>query len=145
MTFRLWALLFAAVLSAPAQATIISGSLAFTATPFMEPGAPVDPVTGMVTFSFDNAASFANVTTGFSVTGLNIPGTLGPGMTYFKSDDILVIGDLLNGAASVTGGSNDWYLEIDHISKSLTSYNYVVVYLDSGVGEQNFYLQFARA
>ena len=83
---KLWAIVFAVGLAVPfgsaaAQATIINGAFFFTATGFGT-GAPVDPVIGTVTYSFDNAANFSNVTTGVMVTNLNIAGTLGAGMSY---------------------------------------------------------------
>jgi hypothetical protein len=41
------------------SASIITGSLAFTASGFPE-GAPVDPISGLVSYSFDNSANFFN-------------------------------------------------------------------------------------
>ena len=100
-----------------ASATIISESLNFTAAGFGA-GAPVDPVTGTVTFTFDNSASFTDITAGLTVTGLNVSGTLGPGMTYLGPLDDLVIGDLLNGADLVGASTNDWGIRIDNVSTS---------------------------
>src|SRR5688572_10706592 len=76
-----------------ASASVITGSLAFTATGFPE-GAPVDPVSGVVNYSFDNSASFLSAANGstqngapvqVSVSGLNLPGSWTPALTYVKS------------------------------------------------------------
>ena len=45
------------------SAAVVTGSLAFTATGFPG-GAPVDPVSGRVDFSFDNSANFFNAANG---------------------------------------------------------------------------------
>jgi hypothetical protein len=106
----------AAFIGLPAQASIISGSFNFTASVFTA-GAPVDQVMGAVTFSFDNAASFADVAAGITVTGPNVVGTLAPGMKYLgHGADELMIGDLLNGAGDVLNHTNDWLLVITDVS-----------------------------
>ena len=123
-----------AVLAGPsaAPAAVISGSLAFTATAF--PGvAPVDPVSGRVNFSFDNSANFRNAENGstqngapveVSVSGLNLPGSWTPVMTYFKSgvtptgipvEDLLSISHVLDGTI-VNAGSDDWRVAFNSIS-----------------------------
>lgn len=120
-----------ALLSAPmaASAAIVSGSLSFTASAFTPAGAPVDPVTGIVTFSFDNSATFFNAVDGatvngavvdVSVTGLNLPGTWTPVLTYIKDNpgvvDVLAIG---NGPTTVvTAGTDDWRFAANTISTS---------------------------
>ena len=109
----------------PAQATLITGSFSFTASGFSCsapppcPTAPFDPVSGTVTYSFDNSTGFADATTGFTVTG--IPSGLqtdGPGMTYDAGSDILIIGDLVNTASALVPGQQDWALRIDDVSKA---------------------------
>jgi MYXO-CTERM domain-containing protein len=123
-----------AVLAAPsaASAAIIAGSLAFTATSFPG-GAPVDPISGRVNFSFDNSANFRNAENGstqngapvhVSASGLNLPGSWTPVMTYFKSgtlpngtpvEDLLSISHTLDGTI-VNPGNDDWRVAFNTIS-----------------------------
>lgn len=106
-----------------ASADIVSGSVAFTASGFGA-GTPVDPVLGTVSFSFDNAANFFNAANGssqngvvlqVSVSGLNLPGSWTPVLTYVRSGvvggsavtDLLAIGHNLSGTV-VNAGTDDW-------------------------------------
>jgi hypothetical protein len=122
------------VLAGPsaASAAIITGSLAFTATGFPG-GAPIDPVSGRVNFSFDNSVNFRNAENGstqngapvqISVSGLNLPGSWTPVMTYFKSgalpngtpvEDLLSISHTLDGTI-VNAGNDDWRVAFNSIS-----------------------------
>jgi hypothetical protein len=112
--------LVAAATAISANAAIVGGSLNFSATGFTPVGAPVDPVTGTVTYSFDNSADFPDTTIGLTVTGLNIAGTSGPGMRYTAITDILSVGDLINGVDGSLDGTNDWILAITNISTNPT-------------------------
>jgi hypothetical protein len=115
-----------------ASAAVITGSLAFTATGFPG-GAPIDPISGRVNFSFDNSANFRNAENGstqngapvqISVSGLNLPGSWTPVMTYFKSgalpngtpvEDLLSISHTLDGTI-VNAGNDDWRVAFNSIS-----------------------------
>ena len=93
-------------------------SFSFTATGFGA-GAPQDPVTGTVTFTFDNSAPFFNAADGaivnglevdVNVFGLNLPGAWVPVLTYINNamvPDVLAIGHSLNGTV-VNAGTDDW-------------------------------------
>ncbi|HEX8013075.1 MAG TPA: PEP-CTERM sorting domain-containing protein [Casimicrobiaceae bacterium] len=118
------AIVAAAALGAPAQATIISGNFDVTASGFGL-GAPFDPVTGTVTYSFDNAVGFADVTTGFTVTGLDVSVTLGRGITYVNATDQLVFGDLVGTVNGVGPGTNDWGLVIDNVSTNPVFFDFL--------------------
>jgi hypothetical protein len=113
------------------SAAVVTGSLAFTATGFPG-GAPVDPVSGRVDFSFDNSANFFNAANGatqngapveVSVSGLNLPGSWTPVVTYFKSgmiggnpvEDLLSISHTLDGTV-VNAGNDDWRVAFNSIS-----------------------------
>lgn len=135
MKHKLGRTLAAAVLlavSAGAQAAIISGSTGFTAWGFGA-GAPADPVTGIVSWSFDNSANIFNVANGslangvpvqVSVLGISLPGSWTPVLTYFKSavvngitvQDVLAIGHVLNGTV-VNPGTNDWRIAFNGASQ----------------------------
>jgi hypothetical protein len=113
------AIVAAAVWGDTAHATIISGSFNVTASGFGA-GAPFDPVIGTVSYSFDNAADFADVTIGFAVTGLDVAVTDGPGMTYIQGLDRLVFGDLVNSAKLIKRHTDDWFLVILNASTDPT-------------------------
>lgn len=110
-----------------AQAVIVSGSYSFMAT-----GLPINPVVGVVNFSFDNAASFFNAANGatangspvqVSFSGLNLPGSWTPVLTYILSGnvggnpvaDLMSIGHSLNGTGT-TMGTDDWRIAFNAIS-----------------------------
>lgn len=128
--------LAAALIAAPAatRAAIVSGSLNFSAMAFTPAGAPVDPVTGTVHYSFDNSANIFNAADGatangaivhVSVTGLNLAGSWTPVLTYFQNYtipggptviDVLAIG---NGPTTVVdAGTNDWRFAANDASSS---------------------------
>lgn len=111
-----------------AEAAIVSGSLSFTAWSFTPTGAPVDPISGVVSYSFDNSATFTNVADGgtangapvsVSFSGLTLPGSWVPVLTYFTVSpigqaDVMAIG---NGPTTVvTGGTDDWRVAVRDIS-----------------------------
>src|SRR5688572_20608563 len=114
-----------------ASAAVITGSLAFTATGFPS-GAPVEPVSGLVNYSFDNSANFLSAANGsiqngapvqVSVSGLNLPGSWTPALTYVKSGmlggvpvtDVMAIGHALDGTV-VNAGNDDWRVAFTPIS-----------------------------
>ena len=120
------AVALAAGIVAPAYATPVSGSFFFTATGFGA-GAPQDPVTGTVTFTFDNSAPFFNAPDGaivnglavdVNIFGLNLPGAWVPVLTYINNamvQDVLAIGHTLNGTV-VNPGTDDWRVAFNNIS-----------------------------
>lgn len=94
--------------------TLVEGSPitlahAFTASGFPS-GAPVDPVVGSFSVTFDNATDLTDVTSGISVTNLNIPVDSTIGFTYLVLGDVLAIGGLQNGANAVVAGANDFLI-----------------------------------
>lgn len=105
------------------NAAVVSGSLSFTASGLLPTGAPTDPVTGSVTYSFDNAATFFNAADGATVNsvvvdvsflGLSLPGAWVPVLTYIQTLDVLAIG---NGPTTVvTAGTDDWRFAVTNIS-----------------------------
>ena len=113
------------------QAALVAGSLSFSATGFPA-GAPVDPVVGTVTFSFDNTATFFNATNGtvtigapltVSFSGLSLPGSWTPVLTYVSDGllggvqvhDLLSIGHILNGTQTIAG-TEDWRVAFNDFS-----------------------------
>jgi len=113
------------------QAALVAGSLSFSATGFPA-GAPVDPVVGTVSFSFDNTATFFNATNGtvtngapltVSFSGLSLPGSWTPVLTYVsdgllggvQAHDLMSIGHILNGTQTIAG-TDDWRVAFNDIS-----------------------------
>jgi len=108
-----------------AAAAPISGSFSFTASGFGA-GAPYDPVTGWVEYSFDNSAEFFNaadgatingVTVQVSVSGLSLPGSWVPVLTYLNRlgvQDVLAIGH--GPTTVVSAGTDDWRVAVNSIS-----------------------------
>ena len=108
------------VCSAPAQAAPITLNYDFTASGF-GPGAPVDPVVGSFSVTFDNATNLSNVTSGFSLTGFNLPLDSAPAFNYFQhppggpGPEQLQIGGLQGGAGVLTP-SDDFILVLNDVS-----------------------------
>jgi hypothetical protein len=122
-TWRKAALVVALLAGAPAgHAAIVSNSLSFTASGFPS-GSPQDPVTGAVSYSFDNTATFLNQVDGATANGaavsvslisLSLAGTWTPVLTYIQALDVLAIG---NGPTTVvTAGTNDWRFAVTNVS-----------------------------
>jgi hypothetical protein len=98
-----------------AQASLITGTYSFTAAGFGV-GAPQDPVTGIVTYSFDDSAMFFNAADGaivngvvvdVGVSGLSLPGVWTPVLTYIQALNVVAIGHTLNGTV-VNPATADW-------------------------------------
>jgi hypothetical protein len=135
----------AALLPGVASAALVSGTLSFTAQNFGA-GAPTDPVTGTVTYSFDNAAPIFNATSGgavqFTITGLNLPGTWTPVLSYFKDNviggfrlvDVLAIGHSANGGTPTAFGTDDWRVAFNNVSTapSFREFTYTTTALTNG-------------
>lgn len=98
-----------------ARAGLITGTYSFTAAGFGV-GAPQDPVTGVVTYSFDDSAAFFNAADGamvngvvvdVGVSGLSLPGAWTPVLTYIQALNVVAIGHTLSGTV-VNPGTADW-------------------------------------
>ena len=104
--YPLLAAISAAALATPitqANAAVVTKTYSITATKF-EAGAPTDPVTGIFTFTFDNAAFITPPSpNGLTVTGFNVP-YAGPALFSFtKGSDMLIVGNNI-GLGSYTVG-----------------------------------------
>jgi len=78
------------------------------------PDAPVDPVVGSFSVTFDNVKELTDVTSGISVKGLNIALDSVPVFTYVIGlADFLFIGGLDSGADGVTTVTDDFTLGIE--------------------------------
>jgi hypothetical protein len=106
-------LLFAlAISSATAKANTITLNYDFSASGFGI-GAPVDPVTGSFSVTFDDAANITDETSGIVVSNLNIALDSAPSFTYVKAPNVLYIGGLAGGAFGLfLPGTNDFLMVI---------------------------------
>ena len=118
VAFSLLALL--ALSARPAQANIITLNYDFTASDFGA-GAPVDPLTGTFSVTFDDAVDHADETTGVTITNLNL--TLGsvPAFSYLRALDRLWVGGLFQHAEGISSGTGDVTIVIFDASTGSTS------------------------
>jgi hypothetical protein len=90
--------------------------------PFLNPNAPVDPVTFTFSLAFDNAADLIDETAGLTLTNLNIALEFPPAFSYVRATDRLVIGGLPSQIG--TGGADDFMLTIGSASGNPTPTNF---------------------
>lgn len=94
------------------DAGTVTETYSFAASGFNPPGAPVDPVTGSFTVTFDPTRNYENAP--LNAILLRIDGvTYSLTSTGFDNDPsiaIFAIGGLLNGVNNVQGGTNDFFL-----------------------------------
>jgi len=76
-----------ALSGAAAHAAIITETVSFTATGFGQ-DAPVDPVSGSFTFTFDPTLDFPNNTPGVTVNDLNLPISGNAEFSYAKAPNL---------------------------------------------------------
>ena len=98
-----------------AEAEPITLSFGFVASGFGS-GAPVDPVTGSFTITFDNSTNLQEQTTGLTYYNLNIVLDSPPSFAYGRVADVLVLGAAVNGAQTLGGGTNDLLWGINNVS-----------------------------
>jgi hypothetical protein len=106
-------LLFAlAISSATVRASPITLNYDFSASGFPS-GAPVDPVMGSLSVTFDDTLTYTNETSGIVVSNLNIPVDSAPAFSYVPSPiDVLYIGGSANGVFGFPAGTNDFAMAI---------------------------------
>jgi PEP-CTERM motif. len=115
-------LLFAlAISSVTARANTITLNYDFSASGFGI-GAPVDPVTGSFSVTFDADANIINdETSGIVVSNLNISLDSAPSFTYVKAANVLYIGGSAGGTGGFDPGTNDFLMVIGSPASSPTS------------------------
>jgi hypothetical protein len=118
--------------AASANAAIISNTYNFTASDFTTfsgsatPAAPVDPVTGSFSVTFDNTVDVDNVTSGITQNALNIALGSTLAFSYVASVDMLMIGGLQTNVSGILNGSDDFLLVINGVSTTpvFTTFGY---------------------
>jgi hypothetical protein len=126
------ALVALACAAAPASAAIISNTYNFTASGFTTfsgsatPAAPVDPVTGSFSVTFDNTVTVDNVTSGITQNALNIALGSTLAFSYVANVDMLMIGGLQTNVSGILNGSDDFLLVINGVSTTpvFTTFGY---------------------
>jgi hypothetical protein len=113
------AVLALAISVGSAHASVITLEYDFSASGFGV-GAPVDPVTGSFSVTFDNTADLVDVTMGISLTDLNIDLGSAPAFSYSQFSDSLLIGGLESGVNLIQPGTNDFRLIVDTASTNPT-------------------------
>ncbi len=91
---------------ADAQAEIITRRFAFTASGFGS-GAPVDPVLGAVSVTWDNAVDVQDQTAGVVAWSINIPFGTAIGFSYVVATDELAIGGIDFGVGMLGSNQDD--------------------------------------
>jgi hypothetical protein len=104
-----------------ASATIISGTYSFTASGFASTAAPVDPVIGSFSVTFDNSADVSDTSANITLNSLNI--NLGSTLefSYKHGSDSLWIGGKAGvngtcGLSCVVFGTDDFFLLLSNVS-----------------------------
>jgi len=104
----------------PARAANISLSYDFVAFGFSPIGgldpAPVNPVTGRFSLTFDNSADISESAAGLSVSNLNLPPTPNPVFSYLQAQDMLVLRGIATGILGVIEGTDDYTLVLENVS-----------------------------
>jgi hypothetical protein len=131
-----------------ANALPITQTYEFTATGFAS-SAPVDPVTGSVTVTFDPmGVDVFDQVTGITVNSLNLQLSSAPAFSYFtytgnyySATKLLIVGGIYSGASGVASNTNDFYVVIGNPGSSSPSmerlfYNQRVLYGTSSGGSQ---------
>ena len=95
-----------------ANAATITYDVSFSATNFSPASAPVDPVKGSFTITFDPTQSFSDSTTGITLDSLNISLGSTLGFSYTPGSRILEVGGIQNNVGGVGTGTDDFALVI---------------------------------
>jgi hypothetical protein len=104
------ALLSLAEAATSAKASLITETISFNASGFTS-GAPVDPVFGSFTITFDPTVDVTDQTTGITLNSINIPG-FSDTPAFSTSGGILFVGGLDAGASNVDLNANDFGIAI---------------------------------
>jgi hypothetical protein len=111
----------------PASAATVSDLVTFSATDFqtINAPAPVDPVTGSFTLSFDPTLDYTDSTTGISLTSLNIALGSTLSFTYNHTSDFLQVGGLFDGAGTIqiAPSTDDFFLQIFGLGAGAPTFN----------------------
>lgn len=139
------ALMAAATVAAPAKADLVTYDISFSATDFYigagSNPAPVSPVTGEVTITFDPTVAVTNSTANITLDNLNIVLGSAISFSYDPTMDggLLTIGGINDGAGSIiySPSTNDFWLYIENFSTTPTFDQ--LGYTQTSVSNDNFF------
>ena len=124
-----------------ANAAMMTYYVTFNAAGF-DPVAPVEPVTGSFTITFDPTQSYTAETSGITLNSLNINLDSAVAFTYpyvGSSGDTLLVGGEQNGSKNILAGTNDFGLVIDNFTTSEPSF---YAFLYSQTNQTSVYVAF---
>jgi hypothetical protein len=131
------------LLPATTQATPITGTYGFSYSGF-NAGAPVDPVVGSITVTFDPAGGdIQEQTSGISLNSLNIPLGSAIGFSYVTSSDALIFGGI-SGTVETVNGGDDFSFSIHGDSTLTPSGMFGFAYSEAAFPGRFFTLQWVR-
>jgi hypothetical protein len=112
---------------APARAETITDIITFTASGF-DAGAPVDPVTGSFTITFDPTATETVIGTSVVVNNINVAGGGTPFFLWFPSSDFGAVLTVCSSArpfpdCAVGAGENGYIIGIEHFESTPRFHN----------------------
>jgi hypothetical protein len=111
LTAALAASAMAIAAAAPASAAVITRTFNFSASNFSGSGsAPISPVVGSFTVTFDDAVFVGQQTSGITVNSLNMVVGSTVGYGYFTPSGTMHIGGISAGVSGVFSGSDDFLL-----------------------------------
>lgn len=117
------ALLAFVCFAAPVRAAPVTLTYLFSASNFLPPGAPVSPVTGSFTVTFDPTTTALAQTSGITQNSLNL--TIGStrGFNHLIAGDTLQIGATQNLITGVLPFTNDFFIVFTNASTNPTFVN----------------------
>ena len=138
------AAVFSGILAlSPASAATVSDLVTFSATDFqtINAPAPVDPVTGSFTLTFDPTQDYLNSTTGISLKSLNIALGSSLSFTYNHTNDFLQVGGLFDGAGTIqiAPSTDDFFLQIFGLGAGAPTFNQLGYTQASFSSDNEFY------
>jgi hypothetical protein len=114
-------LLASSLFVVPTRAKIITLKNSFIAKGF-GPGAPVNPVTGTFSLTFDNSTDINSSSTGLTVSiNISLQGAAQPIFGYNKATDTVGLGAFTSGNFVTNPGTNYFNLVLDDVSTSPTA------------------------
>lgn len=130
-----------ALWAAPCHAALVTHSFSFTAKElFTVSGpdfAPVDPISGMVTVTFDASVTRVDQTTGVVLNSINLPTPTSPVAYTYRADfDKLIVGGVFANANGIRAGEDDFFVVFDgatSLSPTFSQFAYALVDFPLGV------------
>ena len=119
---------------AQTQAAIITLDYTVQGTNFLGGTPPSDPATVSFSLTFDNSAAiYPPIATGLTINSANFTYTGSATFIYYTSNDSVVIGAGPDGAAGISGASQDFEIDLSNVSTTPTLTGFFVAAQQSTV------------